>query len=170
MVLGEDMKNSKVLANQKIIRRYQIRSWYLLVILIFICAAAIVFATKPKVISPCPEDGCAVQVRYASDDEKDLTKVIAQTAKEFEPEGSAVVHEALNIMWCEHRFNIGDNRDKAHLNDNGSYDWGTFQINTVWEKVYGTDFHTDYKANIHVAHLIWLRSHSFKMWVCEGLI
>ena len=161
---------SKALVNEKIIRRYQHRSWIMGVILFAIIELVFLHFLETPVISPCQKDGCAVKVVYASEEQPDLQKVIDQTVKEFSPEGSAVVHEALSIMWCEHRFNIGNEKDTPHLNDNGSYDYGTFQINTVWEKVYGTKFHTDYKENIRVAHQIWLRSHSFNAWVCEQYI
>ena len=163
------MNNSKVLANAHIIRRYQYRWYYCAVILIFICAAAIVFATKPKIISPCQKDGCKVDVVMAQEPKTDMQAVIDQTIKEFSPEGSSVVHDALNVMWCEHRFNIGNANDTPHKNSDGSLDWGAFQINSLWDKVYGTAFHTDFKANIHDAHLIWLRSHSFNEWSCVSV-
>jgi len=50
---------SKVLANQKIIRRYQHRSWFLSVILFFLAVGVVLYWTRIPVISPCPDDGCA---------------------------------------------------------------------------------------------------------------
>ena len=141
-----------------------------MVILSFILVGIVLYFTRPQVISPCQKNGCAVKVVYAQDEQPDIAKVVDQTALEFSPEGSTVVHEALSIMWCEHRFNIGDGTDTPHLNSDGSYDYGTFQINSFWVKVFGTKFETDYKENIRVAHEIWKRSHSFNDWVCERYI
>jgi len=53
------MKNSKVLANQKIIRRYQWRWYYCVTILIFIAAWGVIKVIETPVISPCPDSGCA---------------------------------------------------------------------------------------------------------------
>ena len=92
-----------------------------------------------------------------------MVKLISQTTSEFMPEGSSVVHDAINVLWCEHRFNIGG---KSSPNTNGTIDWGAFQINDLWVKVFGTKFQTDYKENIRVAHEIWKRSHSFNSWAC----
>jgi hypothetical protein len=95
---------SKVLANQKIIRRYQYRSWYLLVILIFICAAAIVFATKPKVISPCASTGCEMATVYVT---KNLTiqeQVLIAGVREF---GLDNAQSLLNIVTRESNFHPG---------------------------------------------------------------
>lgn len=52
------MKHTKR-PNWHIVRRYQIRSWYLMVILVFVCAGCVLYWTRIPVISPCPDDGCA---------------------------------------------------------------------------------------------------------------
>ena len=156
-------------ANFDIVNRYKHRSWYMGVILFFLVCYGLVRLTEPKVISPCQKDGCFVKVVMAQETKTDMQSVIDQTIKEFSPEGASVVHDALNVMWCEHRFNIGDGTDKPHQNDNGTLDWGSFQINSLWDKVFGTKFHTDYKENIRVAHQVWLRSHSFNQWSCQSV-
>lgn len=96
-----------------------------------------------------------------------MQDIASETAFVFGKEGSGVLREAFDILNCEHGYQKGG---KPHLNDNGSYDYGAFQINSVWEKVYGTKFETDYKENIRVAHEIWKKSHSFQDWVCERYI
>ena len=156
------MKNSKVLANQKIIRRYQWRWYYCAVILIFICAGAIVFATKPKVISPCASTGCMI---YSKESKSQLQEMIDYIIKVFEPEGSLVVFQALEIAQCESHW-----RPQAyHYNTNYTSDYGLFQINTVHVLRYGTGFFHDWKENVNVAYKIY-KSSGWNPWVCWKLL
>ncbi len=87
--------------NQKIIRRYQYRSWYLLVILIFICAGAIVFATKPKVISPCASTGCQIAHVYTRENLTVQEQVLIAGVREF---GLDNAQSLLNIVMRESSF------------------------------------------------------------------
>ena len=161
--------NKQLILNERQIRtRYQHEKWFLSLVLVFICAWLLVKATNPKIISPCPDTGCYVKTVYAKDEQPDMVRLISQTTSEFAPEGASVVHDAINVLWCEHRFN-GVSNDVPHKNDNGSFDYSVFQINSLWAKVYGTKYQTDWKENIHIAHLIWLRSHSFQDWSCVSV-
>ena len=165
--------NKQLILNERQIRnRYQIRAGKLELALLVILALiidGIYFSFFHTVItSPCPDSGCYVKVVYAKDEQPDMARLLDQTALEFAPEGSSVVHDAINVLWCEHRFN-GVSNDVPHENDNGTRDFGPFQINSLWVKVFGDKFETDWKENIRVAHKIWLRSHSFEAWSCVSV-
>ena len=159
------MKHSKVLANQKIIRRYQHRSWYLMVILIFIAAGAIVFATTPKVISPCASTGCQIAHVYEKESKTQLEEMISYIVKTFEPEGSLVVFQALEVAQCESHWNP----QAYNYNTNLTGDYGLFQINTVHIVRYGSGFMYDWKTNVDVAYKIY-KSSGWNPWVCWKLL
>lgn len=48
-----------------------------------------------------------------------------------------------------------------------STDYGIFQINNYWQKIWNEEFLFDYKINIRVAWNIYSRDgHTFKLWTC----
>lgn len=74
--------------------------------------------------------------------------------------------EALKIISCE---NNPDKKDydpyRININKNASsLDYGVFQINSLWEKVYGSEFKKNWKANIQTAKKIFDRSGDWRMW------
>ena len=158
---------SKVLANQKIIRRYQHRSWFLMVILFFILVGIVLYVTKEKVISPCPNDcsGAMVKVVYASEEKTELEQMVSYITQVFQPEGKQVVYQALQIAQCESKWN-----PKAYnFNTNGSSDYGLFQINSVHEKRYGQGFMYSWKANVDTAFALY-KFQGWRPWVCKYVL
>ena len=92
-----------------------------------------------------------------------VENVVAEIARVFGPEGKSVVKEALDISMCE----SGWRADAYNFNTNKTSDFNIFQVNSIWTKVFGNLFQTNWLENIRVAHEIYLRSHSFNAWVCS---
>lgn len=67
----------------------------------------------------------------------------------------------LRLAHCESRFT----KDALNVNRNGSVDYGPFQINGFWKKVYGKDFMTDWQENVRVAYKLF-KEHGARQWVC----
>ena len=149
----------------QIIRRYQHEKWFLCAALVFILAGILLYFTQPPIISPCPDTGCYVKVVYAKSEASELEQAISYVIKKFEPEGMTVVIQALDIMKCESHLNI----NAYNYNDNGSSDYGLFQINTIHIKRYGNKFMHDWKANIDVAYDLY-KHQAWSPWVCWRLI
>ena len=161
------MKNSKVLANQHIIRRYQKRSWYLLVILIFIAAWFLLQLFPKKIIYPCP-DKCThagIQVVYAKDEAPELVQIISYITMKFMPYGKQVVKEALMISACEY----GWRKEAVGHNTNGTFDSNLFQINSIHIAKYGNGFMTSWKTNVDVAEKIY-KEQGWTPWSCKYVL
>lgn len=159
-----NMKHTKR-PNWHIVRRYQIRSWYLSVILFFCAVGAVLYWTRIPVISPCPDAGCKVNVLYVKEHRSELEEMINYIVKTFEKEGNVVVFQAMLIAQCESRWN-----PKAYnYNTNGTSDYGLFQINTVHVLRYGTGFYYDWKQNVDVAYKIYKQS-GWNPWVCKEVL
>ena len=152
--------------NQQIIRRYQHEKWYLSLALVLICAGLLLFVTKPKVISPCPEYGCSVPVIHEREYQSQLEQAISYVIKKWEPEGMTQVINALDIMKCESHLKI----DAYNYNANGGTgDYGLFQINSVHTERYGVAFMHDWKANIDVAFDLY-KVQGWSPWTCWRLL
>lgn len=54
-------------------------------------------------------------------------------------------------------------------NSNGTYDWGTFQINEIHVARYGDGFKTDWKENVDVAYQIFL-DRGWTAWSCSHVV
>lgn len=161
------MKNSKVLANQKIIRIYQHRSWYLEVILFFILVGFVLWLMRSRIIYPCP-DNC-------------INPVI-KTIYTVVPLDEMTIEDQIKITfgkYSDKAFTLlqgkecAENRSlnpKAHNINNDiirSEDFGVFQINNHWQGVSNTKFLYDPTVNIQMAWKIFKDSgYSFKMWTC----
>lgn len=153
------MKNSKVLANQTIIRRYQYRSWYLLVILIFICAWGVLQLFHKPIISPCASTGCEIAHVYESESKTQLQQIIDYIVIKFSPEGDRVVTQALACFISESHLNP----QAYHYNSNATWDFGVAQ----WNQVHGQtiDQIRDWHKQIDLAYGLYKSSgNSFRAW------
>lgn len=73
--------------------------------------------------------------------------------------------EAIKIISCENnpdRPNYDPYR--ININRDSSLDYGVFQINSLWERIYGAEFKKDWKKNIEIAKKIFDRSGSWRYW------
>lgn len=152
------MKNSKVLANQKIIRRYQYRSWYLMVILFFILVAVALYFMRTKVISPC-QDNCVVKVVMAKETKPELQEIVDYILQVFAPSGRQVQVKALACFISE----SGLRKDAYNFNTNGTGDYSIPQINSVHIQRFGDGFTKDWKESIRVAYQLY-QEQGFKIW------
>jgi phosphomevalonate kinase len=102
---------------------------------------------------------------YSQESKSKLQEMIDYIIKTFEPEGSLVVFQALEIAQCESHW-----RPNAyHYNTNTTGDYGLFQINSVHVFRYGTGFMYDWKKNVDTAYKIY-KSSGWNPWVCWNLI
>lgn len=75
-------------------------------------------------------------------------------------------HRAIWVANCE----SGLRKDAINkANNNGTTDYGVFQINSVHIKRYGKDFTTDWQENVRVAKKIY-DAQGFTPWVCAKSI
>ena len=88
------------------------------------------------------------------------SQVIAEIIHVFKDEDRHTIKKMIDIAYGESGL-----RWNAHnKNTNGSEDFGVFQINSVHTKRFGSEFKTDYKANIQVAYALFQRQ-GFNPWV-----
>ncbi len=143
-----------------------------LVKLIIIVAATIVLAwifsyaydhtPEPKIVSPVAEaKGSNVKVVFAKVKTPEM-QVVKMIVDEFEEFGPMVVRQAINIAYCESRFN----EEAVHVNKNGSIDRGVYQINSIHK-------YSEYQLlaayeNIKIAKQMYLRNgKSWSAWACS---
>lgn len=91
--------------------------------------------------------------------QKAIRKEIHNVFGEYAP-------KALLLLSCE---NPSLNPTATNVNNDewNSTDWGVFQINDHWQKIYNPAFLTDYTINIRIAYNIFVRdNYSFKLWTC----
>ena len=155
---------SKALVNEKIIRKYQHRSWFLamflFIALIIILGHERQLSWERSIISPCQKNGCVVQVVYAKDEQPELVGVIDYITTKFMPEGKDVVVKAINCFYSESGL-----RPLAYgfNNWNKTADVGVAQINDV----HGMSIQErqDYKKNIDKAYELYKSAgKSFSPW------
>jgi len=87
--------------------------------------------------------------------------ILAEIAKEWGDLGYDTVITAYRVANCESKFNTYAHSKTA--------DFGVFQINApTWVNHFGIieEQLYDYKLNIRLAKQIYLRSGSFRPWVC----
>ena len=82
--------------------------------------------------------------------------------------------QAIKVAQCESGLN------PTHINSNKrdgvvvSRDYSIFQVNSLWVKLFGDKFMTDYKENVRVAKAIYDRSGDWRHWSasvkCHGLV
>jgi len=95
----------------------------------------------------------------ASTDIRD--KILAEIRRVF----GSKAQQAIKIASCENNP-YADNYDpfRVNLNSDSSRDYGIFQVNELWVKVYGSEFKRSWKKNIETAKKIFDRSGNWKMW------
>lgn len=72
------------------------------------------------------------------------------------------------IRTCE---NSTFDQSRTNHNNNGTVDYGVFQVNSIHEKRYGGAFKTDWKANVDVAYEIYKSAgEKFTPWTCAHKI
>ncbi len=74
--------------------------------------------------------------------------------------------KAMLLLSCENK-----GLNPLAVNDNTTWggvgqDIGIFQINTIWQGVSNKAFLYDWKINVDIAHNIYERDGSFKLWTC----
>ena len=74
--------------------------------------------------------------------------------------------KAIAVANCESGLRVNALNDK---NRNGTIDHGVFQINSVHTKSRGSEFKTDWKANVRTAKAIY-DEQTFRPWVCAKAI
>jgi len=87
-------------------------------------------------------------------------EILAEIAKEWGDLGYDTVIMAYRVVKCESNF------DPYAISK--TQDYGVFMINQVWLKYFNLipEQLLDYKTNIKIGKLIYLRSGSFNPWVC----
>jgi hypothetical protein len=116
------------------------------------------FMWDGKFKSPIPE-ARAIEVKTVENKKTDKLVVMQMIKDEFAEFGSAVVIQALNVAYCESRFD----ETAEHVNRNGSADRGVFQISSI----HG---YSEYKLfaaweNINIAREIY-RKQGWRPWAC----
>lgn len=128
-----------------------------------------------EIVSPVPLTSVSkpgeVRTVYATDGSpiyiKDLPAdykvsqiaVIKMIIQEFEEFGPVVVHQALNVAWCESKYKP----EAENYNTNKTWDFGVFQINDI----HGLS-ESDRKIawiNISYAKKLYIRQ-GWRPWVC----
>lgn len=71
--------------------------------------------------------------------------------------------DAFNVLYCENR---GLNTQAINENRNGTTDHSLFQINSIHTKRFGSNFMTNWKANVDVAHQIFTEQ-GWTPWACS---
>ena len=101
-------------------------------------------------------------VPHREDPVPSLSEILSEIAREFEPEGKAVVVKAINCFYSE----SGLRYNALHKNTNGTYDGGVAQINDVHKMTIPERM--DYKKNIKKAHEIYKSRKNFSAWYAQG--
>lgn len=116
-----------------------------------------------KVIEVEVEKPVAVPVPVGCETEK--CKIMAYIVEKFQDDAADMISI---IRTCE---NSSFNQEATNYNRNGTTDHGIAQINSIHEKTCGTDFKTNWKANIDCAYKIYKNSgESFRPWACSHVI
>lgn len=122
-----------------------------------------------KTTSPCPEDGCKVNVVYAKEAKSFDREVADYIMQVFEPEGLDVQIRALRCFSTEgvsHKNNEKHFDEKAYnYNSNGTWDYGIAQ----WNQVHGQKIEElqGYKKQIDLAYKLY-KSRGFNPWYGKG--
>ena len=103
-----------------------------------------------------------ITVRFVECKKTSEMQIIRMITDEFEEFGPQVVFKALRIANCESKFD-----EKAeHLNRNGTWDLGIFQINDI--QGFGKFERLAAWENINIAKKIFIKSgYNFSAWVCK---
>lgn len=138
---------------------------------------AVVF-TSPLIVKTGVVEATQEDVQLVSANPRYIE--IVEVEKQVEYEGEK--HEIFSYIVEKFGEDAGDaitlvrkcenstfDQTRTNHNRNGSVDYGIFQINSVHEKRFGTDFHTDWKANVDVAYQIFSEQ-GWTPWACAEVI
>ncbi len=165
------MKIKRLGSNQYKKVRY-VNHWFLRLAVLFLAVMALVYVlsqwyeremAKPFV-SPLPEGGLQVkEVKAAERTPVTEMEVVKMIVQEFEYFGPKVVKEALDIAYCESRFDP----EAVHANTNGTIDRGVFQISSIHG--YSKYKLTAAWENINIAKQMYKKS-GWRPWVCRRVL
>lgn len=128
-----------------------------------IILAPVVNALEPETPSVSGEVGTDSLALVATPSAKTTKQEVMEYILEvFEDDAD----RAIWVAKCESGLRTNAINDK---NKNGTVDHGVFQINSVHTKRFGSEFKTDWKANVRVARAIQ-KEQGFKPWVCARSI
>ena len=93
-------------------------------------------------------------------------KIIQEIVRVF----GSKAKEAIRVAQCESGIREGI----VNHNNGGSRDYSVFQINSLWTRLFGEEFKSNWRENIKVAKAIFDRSGDWRMWRassgCHGLL
>ena len=132
---------------------------------------------QEELISPLPvqaSEGVAEEITVAGQLVEPTPSTLPQTTEKqqilnyiVEKFGDRSDAAIAMIYKCE---NSTFDQTRVNTNNNGTQDFGIFQINSIHEKRYGGAFKTDWKANVDVAFEIYKSAgNSFRPWTCAGI-
>lgn len=133
------------------------------ILLILIIAGSIAVWAKPY--SPAlftykpPSSTTVAQMATPTPTPSDA-EVIGEIVIQFAGEDRHTIKKLIDVAYKE----SGLRWNAYHKNNDGSEDFGVFQINSVHTKRFGPGFKTDYKENIKVAYSLYKRQ-GFVPWV-----
>lgn len=116
------------------------------------------------ITSPCPTDGCKVNVVYAKETKTELQEITDYIVYKFQPHGREVAVKALACFISE----SGLRSDAYGWNEwNKTADVGVSQINDVHKMT--VEERKDWKKNIDKAEQIYVsRGNNFSAWYGKG--
>lgn len=139
----------------KLRKNYWASLWFIL-----LCTTWGIYVVQPRIVSPCPETGCAssfIKTVYAKEPRTELQEIVDYIVYKFEPEGKAVVVQAINCFYSE----SGLRNDAFGVNRNGTNDVGVAQINSIHGM--STEDRMDYRKNVDKAYQIY-KSRGWDAW------
>ena len=118
------------------------------------------YVTEPEVKTVYATDGSPIYIKMLPGGYKvSQTEVIKMIVSGFEEFGPVVVHQALNVAWCESKYK----EEAENYNKNNTWDFGVFQINDVHGL--SEDDRKIARINIDYAKKLYMRQ-GWRPWVC----
>jgi len=135
---------------------------YLILVSIILLGGIYAKLPVPQIVTPIAEAKELAPQPTPSQKEYTPAEVANLIVEEFKDLGPNVVKKALDIAWCESRWN-----EKAinNKNKNGSVDYGVFQINSIHKQ--SPDSMLKAEENIKFAKQMFIKNKSWGAWVCS---
>ena len=142
--------------------------WLFLLVLI-LSWSFYLFYKPPELISAVmdqyPSGVCGTCMKPSSHPETYKQQVLKYIVDKF---GDDAPDAIVLLRKCE---NSTFGMDRVNTNKNGTKDFGTFQINSIHAKRYGTGFLNNWRINVDVAYEIYKsRSNTFGAWTCKWVL
>lgn len=141
------------------------RFWSSIWFVAFLTATSVIVSlkTQPKIISPCPANGCHswTTVEAAPPAVGTKATIIAYTYEVFSKSGHAVALRAIRCFDSESKFDAM----ATHVNKNGSVDRGISQINSYAHPTMTDPY--NYVKNINYAYKLFLQR-GWQPWFAAG--